>query len=147
MTYQLALTPILDFIHSSEVATMQQTDSAAHKLKPRLFHKVCIIKHRVYTLYASLSQPHRLSSPSVNYVWHYESNGTKINTFFISNMVFFTVQTLESVRTRYTSYSSLCRRVRLEIGLITLSQESMVLHSVWTTTLLIFSALSTTGMC
>jgi len=34
-----ALSPILDFFPSSEVATMQQTDSAAHKLKPRSFHK------------------------------------------------------------------------------------------------------------
>ena len=38
-THQSALTSILDFSPSSEVATMQQTDSAAHKLKPRLFYK------------------------------------------------------------------------------------------------------------
>jgi len=38
-TYQLALTPILDFFPLSEVVTMWQTDGAAHKLKPRLFHK------------------------------------------------------------------------------------------------------------
>ena len=38
-TYQLALTPISDFFLSSEVATMQQTDGTAHKLKPRSFHK------------------------------------------------------------------------------------------------------------
>ena len=38
-TYQLALTPISDFFPSSEVATMQQTDGTAHKLKPRSFHK------------------------------------------------------------------------------------------------------------
>jgi len=38
-THQSALTPISDFFLSSEVATMQQTDSAVYKLKPRLFHK------------------------------------------------------------------------------------------------------------
>ena len=37
--HQSALTPILDFFLLSEVATIQQTDSAAHKLKPRLFYK------------------------------------------------------------------------------------------------------------
>ena len=39
VTHQLALTLILDFSLSSEVATTQQTDGAAHKLKPRSFHK------------------------------------------------------------------------------------------------------------
>ena len=38
-THQSALTSISDFSPSSEVATTWQTDSAAHKLKPRLFHK------------------------------------------------------------------------------------------------------------
>jgi len=38
-THQSALTPISDFFPSSKVATMQQTDIAAHKLKPRSFHK------------------------------------------------------------------------------------------------------------
>ena len=38
-TYQLALTLILDFFLLSKVMTMQQTDSTAHKLKPRSFHK------------------------------------------------------------------------------------------------------------
>ena len=38
-TYQSALTSISDFSPSSEVATTQQTDSTAHKLKPRSFHK------------------------------------------------------------------------------------------------------------
>jgi len=33
------LTSISDFSLPSEVATIQQTDSTAHKLKPRLFHK------------------------------------------------------------------------------------------------------------
>ena len=36
--YQLVLTPISDFF-PSEVATMQQTDGTAHKLKPRSFNK------------------------------------------------------------------------------------------------------------
>ena len=34
-----ALTSISDFFLSSEVVTAWQTDSTAHKLKPRLFHK------------------------------------------------------------------------------------------------------------
>jgi len=38
-TYQSALTLTSDFFLSSEVATMQQIDSTAHKLKPRSFHK------------------------------------------------------------------------------------------------------------
>ena len=37
--HQSALTPILDFSLSSEVATMQQTDGVVHKLKPRSFCK------------------------------------------------------------------------------------------------------------
>ena len=37
--HQLALTPISDFFPFSEVATTQQTDSIAHKLKPMLFYK------------------------------------------------------------------------------------------------------------
>jgi len=48
----------------------------------------------------------------------------------ISSMVFFVVQTLENVRTRCTSSSSLSRRVRLGISLVTPNQESVVLHSV-----------------
>ena len=38
-SHHSALTPILDFSPSSEVATMWQTDSTAYKLKPRSFHK------------------------------------------------------------------------------------------------------------
>jgi len=38
-THQSALTPISDFFLLSKVATTQQTDSAAYKLKPRSFHK------------------------------------------------------------------------------------------------------------
>ena len=38
-THQSALISISDFFLSSEVATMWQTDSAAHKLKLRSFHK------------------------------------------------------------------------------------------------------------
>ena len=37
--HQLALNSISDFIHSSEVVTIWQTDSTAYKLKPRMFHK------------------------------------------------------------------------------------------------------------
>ena len=38
VTHQLALTLILDFFLPLEIVTMQ-TDSVAHKLKPRSFHK------------------------------------------------------------------------------------------------------------
>ena len=38
-THQSVLTPISDFFLSSEVVTIWQIDSAAHKLKPRSFHK------------------------------------------------------------------------------------------------------------
>ena len=39
VAHQSALIPILDLFPLSEVATMQQTDNTAHKLKPRLFYK------------------------------------------------------------------------------------------------------------
>ena len=57
------------------------------------------------------------------------------------------VQTLKSMRTEHTSCSSLSRRVGLGIGLATLSQVSIVLNSVRTTTFLILSTLSITGIC
>ena len=38
-TYPSVLTLISDFFFLSEVATMWHTDSAAYKLKPRLFYK------------------------------------------------------------------------------------------------------------
>jgi len=38
-TQQSVLTLTSDFFLSSEVVTMQQIDSIAYKLKPRLFHK------------------------------------------------------------------------------------------------------------
>ena len=65
----------------------------------------------------------------------------------VSRVVPLAVQTLESVRTRYTICSRLPRRVRLGIGLATPSQEPVVLNSMKTTTLLTLSALSATGMC
>ena len=65
----------------------------------------------------------------------------------ISRVVPLAVQTLESVRTGYTSCSGLSRRVRLGIGLAISSQQSVVLNSMRTTTFLTFSALSATGMC
>ena len=64
----------------------------------------------------------------------------------ISRVVPLAVQTLESVRTRYTICSRLPRRVRLGIGLATPSQQSVVLNSMRTTIFLTFSALSITGM-
>ena len=65
----------------------------------------------------------------------------------ISRVIPLAVQTLKSVRTRYTVCSCLPRRVRLGIGLTTPSQQSVVLNSMRTTTFLIFNALSMTGMC
>ena len=65
----------------------------------------------------------------------------------ISSMVTPAVQTLESVRTGRTSCSGLSRRVGLSVSLATPSQQSVVLNSVRTTTLLTLSALSATGMC
>jgi len=46
----------------------------------------------------------------------------------ISSIVIFIVQTLKSIRTEHTSYSILSRKVKLEIGLVTL--KSVVLHFV-----------------
>ena len=65
----------------------------------------------------------------------------------VSKVIPLAVQTLESVRTRYTSCSYLPRRVRLRIGLTVPSQQSVVLNSMRTTTFLIFNTLSMTGMC
>ena len=39
VAYQSVLTSILDFFLLLEIVTMQQTDSAVHKLKPRSFYK------------------------------------------------------------------------------------------------------------
>ena len=39
VTHQSVLTPTWTLFPSSEVATTRQTDSTAHKLKPRSFHK------------------------------------------------------------------------------------------------------------
>ena len=65
----------------------------------------------------------------------------------VSRVITLAIQTFESVRTRRTSYSCLSRRIRLRIGLIIPSQQSVVLNSMRTTTFLTFSALSMTGMC
>ena len=65
----------------------------------------------------------------------------------VSSMITLAVQTLESVRTRYTICSCLPRRVRLSVSFVTPSQEPVILNSVRTTTFLTLSALSTTGMC
>jgi len=59
-THHLALTPISDFSPSSEVATMQQTDGAAHKLKPRSFHKSTHLRVHLANFH-----------PSVNCAWQY----------------------------------------------------------------------------
>ena len=65
----------------------------------------------------------------------------------ISRVILLTVQTLESVRTRYTICSGLPKRVRLGISLVIPSQQSVVLNSMRTTTFLTFSTLSMIGMC
>jgi len=65
----------------------------------------------------------------------------------VSSMITLAVQTLESVRTRYTICSCLSRRVRLGIDLAASSQQSVVLNFIRTTTFLTFSTLSTTNMC
>jgi len=39
VTHQLVLTPISDFLFSSKVVIIWQSDGIAHKLKPKLFHK------------------------------------------------------------------------------------------------------------
>jgi len=65
----------------------------------------------------------------------------------LSSIISFVVQTLKSVKTRCTSYSNLSKRIKLRIGLATPSLESVVLYSVQTNTLLIFSALSVTSIC
>jgi len=55
-TYQSALTPILDFFLSSEVATMWQTDGAAYKLKPRSFHKSVHLRVHSADFYPSVNR-------------------------------------------------------------------------------------------
>jgi len=59
-THQSVLTSTRTFFSSSEVVTMWQTDSAAHKLKPRSFHKSTQL--RVYS-----ADFH----PSMNHAWQY----------------------------------------------------------------------------
>ena len=57
--HQSALTPISDFFLLSEVMTMQQTGSVAHKLKLRSFHKSAHLwVHSVDF------------QPSINHAWH-----------------------------------------------------------------------------
>ena len=65
----------------------------------------------------------------------------------VSRVISLAVQTLESVRTRYTICSCLPRRIRLGIGLVAPSQQSVVLNSMRTTIFLTLSTLSMTGMC
>ena len=61
-THQSVLTSTRTFSPLSEVATMWQTDSAAHKLKLRSFHKSA-------HLWVHSADFH----PSVNYAWHRDS--------------------------------------------------------------------------
>ena len=60
VTHQSVLTSTQTFFPSSEVATMRQTDSAAYKLKPRLFHKSTHLQVHSADFY-----------PSVNHAWQY----------------------------------------------------------------------------
>ena len=55
VTHQSALTPISDFFLLSEVATMQQTDSVVHKLKPRSFHKSAHLQVHSADFYSSVN--------------------------------------------------------------------------------------------
>jgi len=54
-THQSVLTPTQTFFPSSEVAIMQQTDGAAHKLKPRLFHKSAHLQVHSADFYPSVN--------------------------------------------------------------------------------------------
>jgi len=63
----------------------------------------------------------------------------------VNRVVTLVIQTLESVKTRYTCCSYLPRGVRLGIGLATPSQQSVVLNSMKTIIFLTFSALSMTS--
>ena len=60
VTHQSALTPISDFFPTSEVVTMWQTDSAAHKLKPRLSYKSAHFRVHPVDFY-----------PGINHTWQY----------------------------------------------------------------------------
>ena len=60
VTYQSVLTPTWTFSPLSEVVTTWQIDSAAHKLKPRSFHKSTQLWVHSVDFY-----------PSVNHVWHF----------------------------------------------------------------------------
>ena len=67
-THQSVLTSTQTFSPLSEVATMRQTDGAAHKLKPRSFHKSA-------HLWVHSADFH----PGVNRAWH---RGTMSQTLF-----------------------------------------------------------------
>jgi len=80
----------LDFNPSSEVATTQQTDSTAHKLKPRSFWQVCItelIAQSFYTLCIP-KLTHRLLPPGVNCVWHVLWDAWDMNNFYFLFLLF-----------------------------------------------------------
>ena len=59
-THQLVLTPTWTFSPLSEVTTIQQTDGAAHKLKPRSFHKSAYLQVHSADFH-----------PGVNHAWQY----------------------------------------------------------------------------
>ena len=59
-THHSALTSTQTFSPSSEVATIQQTDGTAHKLKPRLFHKSAHLRVHSVDFH-----------PGVNCAWQY----------------------------------------------------------------------------
>ena len=66
-TYQSALTPILNFFLSSEVATTWQTDGAVYKLKPRLFYKFAHLWVHLVDFYPGVN--HTWQSASWNIPW------------------------------------------------------------------------------
>jgi len=84
-THQSALTPISDFSLSSEVVTMWQTDSTAHKLKPRSFHKS--IHLRVHSVDFH---------PGVNRAWH-PSDLQEVEKY-VKNMSYTEVDQISSLR-------------------------------------------------
>jgi len=68
-THQSVLTPTQTFSPSSEITTTWLVGSTTHKLRPRLFWKVCITEFiaGVSKLCTCPSQLHRLSSSSANH--------------------------------------------------------------------------------
>jgi len=98
----------------------------------------------IHSTVASLSRVH--FSSLINMLLLVNMMAPKWTFTVISRVVILTVQTLESVRTRYTSCSCLSRIVRLGIGLATPSQQFVVFNFIRITIFLTFSTLGVTSM-